>query len=176
MHPDKVGATAVILGGGLAGIELAIFLAGLGRKITIVEMMEALSDGGNPVHGLALTNEIKRYGVEVRTATLAVEVNERGVVGEYVAAAYTLPPIPTVQAAVLNSSSFSRSIRGDAEIGSRTLFSAETVVHATGRQPLLVEADALRFSAPEFQQIGDCFMARNVLEATRMGFAVARDL
>jgi 2,4-dienoyl-CoA reductase-like NADH-dependent reductase (Old Yellow Enzyme family) len=176
LHPEKVGAAAVILGGGLAGVELATFLAGLGRKVTILEMMEALSDGGNPVHGLALANEIKRYSVEVRTATLAVEVNEHGVVGEYVGSAYTLPPIPTVRAAVLNSSSFSRSIRGDVEVGSRTLFPAETVIYSTGRQPLQVEADALRFGAPEFQQIGDCFMARNVLEATRMGFAVARDL
>jgi hypothetical protein len=87
-----------------------------------------------------------------------------------------LPVIPTVQAAVLNSSSFSRSIRGDAEMGSRTHFPADTVIYATGRQPLQAEADALRFCAPEFQQIGDCFMARNVFEATRMGFAVARDL
>ena len=176
LHPEKVGAAAVVLGGGLAGVELAIFLAGLGRKVTILEMMEALSDGGNPVHGLALANEIKRYGVEVRTATLAVEVSERGVVGEHVGDAYTLPAIPTVRAAVLNSSSFSRSIRGDVEVGSRTLFPAQTVIYSTGRQPLQVEADALRFVAPEFQQIGDCFMARNVLEATRMGFAVARDL
>ena len=176
MEPDRVGATAVILGGGLAGIELAIFLAGLGRKVTILEMMEALSDGGNPVHGLALANEIKRYGIGVVTATLAAEIDERGVVGEYVSGAFTLPVIPTVQAAVLNSSSFSRSIRGDAEMGSRTHFPADTVIYATGRQPLQAEADALRFCAPEFQQIGDCFMARNVFEATRMGFAVARDL
>lgn len=176
LHPDRVGATAVILGGGLAGIELAIFLSGLGRKATILEMMEALSDGGNPVHGLALANEIKRYGIGVSTATLAAEVNGDGVVGEYVGSAYTLPSIPTVQAAVLTSSSFGRAIRGDLEVGSRTLFPADTVIYATGRRPLQTDADTLRFCAPEFQQIGDCFMARNVLEATRMGFAVARDL
>jgi NADPH-dependent 2,4-dienoyl-CoA reductase/sulfur reductase-like enzyme len=174
--PDKVGAAAVILGGGLAGIELAIFLAGLGRTVTILEMMEALSDGGNPVHGLALATEIKRYGIGVVTSTLAVDIDERGVTGEYVGGAYTLPAIPAVQAAVLNSSSFSRSMRGGAELGSRTHFPADTVIYATGRQSLQAEADTLRFCAPEFQQIGDCFRARNVLEATRMGFAVARDL
>jgi 2,4-dienoyl-CoA reductase-like NADH-dependent reductase (Old Yellow Enzyme family)/NADPH-dependent 2,4-dienoyl-CoA reductase/sulfur reductase-like enzyme len=175
-RPDRVGAKAVILGGGLSGIELAIFLSGLGRSVTILEMMETLSDGGNPVHGLALANEIKRYAVQVSTATLATEVNDQGVVGEYVGDRFTLPPCPTVQAAVLNSTSFSRSIRGDAEMGSRTLFPADTVVYATGRLPLDEEAAALRFGAPEFYQIGDCFLARNVLEATRMGFAVARDL
>jgi 2,4-dienoyl-CoA reductase-like NADH-dependent reductase (Old Yellow Enzyme family) len=176
MEPERVGATAVILGGGLAGIELAIFLAGLGRTVTILEMMDALSDGGNPVHGLALATEIKRYGIGVVTSTLAVAIDERGVTGECVGGAYTLPVIPTVQAAVLNSSSFSRSMRGGAELGSRAHFPADTVIYATGRRPLQAEADALRFCAPEFQQIGDCFMARNVLEATRMAFAVARDL
>jgi 2,4-dienoyl-CoA reductase-like NADH-dependent reductase (Old Yellow Enzyme family) len=175
-HPEKVGATAVILGGGLSGIELAIFLSSLGRKVTILEMMTTLSDGGNPVHGLALINEIDRYGIQVSTSTLATGVGEDGVVGEYVGDAYTLPPCPTVQAAVLHSNSFGRAVKAEAEVGSRTLFPADTVIYATGRQPPQAEADALRFCAPEFHQIGDCFMARNVLEATRMGFAVARDL
>jgi hypothetical protein len=81
-----------------------------------------------------------------------------------------------VQAAVLQSNSFGRRVRADAEVGSERLFEADTVILATGREPLQAEADALRSCAPEFRQIGDCFIARNVLEATRMGFAVARDL
>ena len=75
-YPERVGPRAVILGGGLAGIELAIFLAGLGRTVTILEMMETLSDGGNPVHGLALINEINRYGIAVSTSTVATEIND----------------------------------------------------------------------------------------------------
>ena len=176
LRPELVGATAVILGGGLSGIELAIFLSGLGRTVTILEMMETLSDGGNPVHGLALINEINKYAIQVSTATRAVEVTGPGVVGEYVGNAYTLPPCPTVQAAVLQSNSFGRAVRADAEVGSTKVFAADTVIYATGRQPLRTEADSLRFCAPEFHQIGDCFAARNVLEATRMGFAVARDI
>ena len=43
-----------------------------------MEMMETLSDGGNPVHGLALINEIKRYGIKVSTSTRASEIDERG--------------------------------------------------------------------------------------------------
>jgi pyruvate/2-oxoglutarate dehydrogenase complex dihydrolipoamide dehydrogenase (E3) component len=176
LSPDLVGSTAVILGGGLSGIELAVFLSGLGRRVTIVEMMETLSDGGNPVHGLALINEINRYGIGVSTSTLATEISHDGVVGEYVGNAYTLPPCPTVQAAVLHSNSFGRTVKSGAEVGSRRLFAADTVIYAAGRRALQAEADALGFSAPEFHRIGDCFMARNMLEATRMGFAVARDL
>ncbi|MBN1629972.1 MAG: FAD-dependent oxidoreductase [Thermoleophilia bacterium] len=185
LYPEKVGSAGasagagrrvLILGGGLVGIELAIFLSGLGHKVTIMEMMETLSDGGNPVHGLALINEIKRYDIQASTSTKALEVIEQGVVGEYVGNAYTLPSCPTVQAAVLNSNSFNRVVRADAEPGSRKLYEADTIIYATGRQPLQAEADALRFCAPEFYQIGDCTIARNILEASRMGFAIARDL
>ena len=175
-HPDKTGRRVLVLGGGLAGIELAIYLSGLGRAVTIMEMMETLSDGGNPVHGLALINEIKRYGIQVSTSTRAAEITRRGAIGEYVGNLYTLPPCPTVQAAVLQSNSFGRAVRAEAEVGSRRLFEADTVIYATGREPLHAEAGALRFLAPEFYQIGDCLAPRNMLEATRMAYAVARDL
>ena len=141
-----------------------------------MEMMETLSDGGNPVQGLALMKEIKRLGIKVSTSTRASEISEEGVIGEYVGSAYTLPPCRTVQQAVLQSNSFGRAVRADIEVGSKTLFAADTVIYATGQQPLQAEADTLRFCAPEFYQIGDCWRPRNMVEATRMAFAVARDL
>jgi len=175
-HPEKTGERVVVLGGGLVGIELAIYLAGLGRRVTIMEMMDTLSDGGNPVHGLALIGEINKYQIEVTTATKAVEIDHGGVIGAYVGSACTLPISPTVEAAVLQSNTFSTVLRADAEIGSRKLYPADTVVYAVGQQPLHDEADALRFCAPEFHQIGDCWMPRNIYQATRMAFAVARDI
>lgn len=179
MYPEKTGVNGnrvVIIGGGLVGIELAVFLSSLGREVTILEMMESLSDGGNPVHGLALINEINRYGIRVSTSTRAIEITPEGVVGEYVGDAYTLPVCPTVRAAVLQSNSFGRVVKAGAEVGSKTLFVADTVIHATGRQPLVAEVDALRFAAPEFHQIGDCFIPRTIQQATRMAFAVARGI
>jgi len=175
-HPERTGKEVVIIGGGLAGIELAVYLSGLGRKVLIMEMMETLSDGGNPVHGLALINEIKRFAIGVSTATKAVEINGKGVVGAYVGSGASLPPCPTVQSAVLQSNVFNRVVRADAEEGSRTLFEADTVIYAVGQEPLWHEADALRHCAPEFHQIGDCLFPRNIQQATRMAFAVARDL
>jgi 2,4-dienoyl-CoA reductase-like NADH-dependent reductase (Old Yellow Enzyme family) len=175
-HPERTGTTVLILGGGLAGIELGIYLGMLGRSVTIMEMMETLSDGGNPVHGLALMNEIRKYGIQVSTATRAIEIGGKGVVGEYVGSAYTLPPCPTIQVAVLQSNSFGRAVRTEAEVGSMKLFEADTVIYAAGRSPLRAEADALRSCAPEFHQIGDCWVARNIQQATRMAFAVARDI
>lgn len=175
-HPEKTGDRVVILGGGLVGVELAIFISGLGRRVTIIEMMETLSDGGNPVHGLALINEIKKYAIQASTSTRAVEIGAKGVVGEYVGSAYTLPSCPTVQEAVLQSNSFNRAVRSDAEQGSRKLFGADTVIYATGQQPHQEEADLLRFCAPEFYQIGDCLVPGNIQQATRMAYSVARDI
>ncbi len=54
--------------------------------------------------------------------------------GEYVGGVYTLPACPTVQAAVLQSNSFSKVVRADAEVGSRKLYAADSVVYATGQQ------------------------------------------
>jgi hypothetical protein len=105
-----------------------------------------------------------------------VEINEKGVVGEYVGGAYTLPPCPTVQEAVLQSNVFGRVVRADAEEGSRKLFPADTVIYAVGRLPLQEEADKLRFCAPEFHQIGDCLTPKNIQQATGMAYTIARDI
>ena len=175
-HPDKTGESVLVLGGGLVGIELAIYLAGLGRKVTIMEMMDTLSDGGNPIHALALIGELSKYKIQVTTSTKAVEIDEGGVIGEYVGGAYTLPAIPTVVAAVLQTNPLGTALCADAELGSRKLYPAHTVVYAVGLRPLQEEADALRFCAPEFHQIGDCWVARNIHHATREAFAVARDI
>ena len=170
-HPEKTGNNVVIIGGGLVGIELGIYLAGLGRKVTILEMMEYLNDGGNLCHGLALNNEIKKYGIQVSTATRVLEINEKGIIGGYVGNAFTLPPSKIVQVAPGTSNTFDRAIRAEAEKGSQQFFAADTVIYAIGQQPLHAEADALRFCAPEFYQIGDCLAAKNIQQATGMAFS-----
>lgn len=78
--PSLVGDTAVILGGGLVGTELAVYLASLGRKITIVEMADNYNNGGNALHFVSVMSELKRLGVETFFNTMAAEIDERGVV------------------------------------------------------------------------------------------------
>jgi NADPH-dependent 2,4-dienoyl-CoA reductase/sulfur reductase-like enzyme len=174
--PEKTGNNVVIIGGGLVGVELGIYLARLGRKVTILEMMEYLNDGGNLCHGLALNNEIKKYGIRISTATRVVEINDQGVIGRYVGNAFTLPPSKTVLVAPGTSNTFGRAIRADAEKGSQQFFAANTVVYAIGQEPLHAEADALRFCAPEFHQVGDCLAAKNIQQATGMAYSIARDI
>lgn len=85
ISPEKAGKKVVILGGGLVGCELAVYLGDLGRNVTILEMLPQLGAGDNILQGLAISNELLRLGTEVALGTKAVEITEAGVIGESVA-------------------------------------------------------------------------------------------
>jgi 2,4-dienoyl-CoA reductase-like NADH-dependent reductase (Old Yellow Enzyme family)/thioredoxin reductase len=79
---DRIGRHAVILGGGLAGTELAVWLAQRGRDVTILELLPRLNDGGNMVHGGALQTQINSLGIKLALSTKALQVTDSGVIGE----------------------------------------------------------------------------------------------
>jgi pyruvate/2-oxoglutarate dehydrogenase complex dihydrolipoamide dehydrogenase (E3) component len=82
VHPEKVGQKVAILGGGLVGIELGIYLAQIGKKVDIIEMMPALNDGGNFLHMIGLEAEIRKNNIGINLSTKAALINEKGVIGE----------------------------------------------------------------------------------------------
>lgn len=53
---------------------------------------------------------------------------------------------------------------------------ADTVIYAVGQQPLLEEANALRFCAPEFYPIADCVSPKNIMNATTQAYYTARNI
>ena len=53
------------------------------------------------------------------------------------------------------------------------LIEADTVIYAVGQSPLREDADAIRFCAPEFFQIGDCLTPKNITEATKAAYHTA---
>jgi 2,4-dienoyl-CoA reductase-like NADH-dependent reductase (Old Yellow Enzyme family)/thioredoxin reductase len=79
---DKCGKKVAVLGGGLVGIELGIYLRQLGRDVTIVEMLPELNAGENPMHGMSLGFQIKDNDIQTAFSTKAVEINEEGVICE----------------------------------------------------------------------------------------------
>ncbi len=81
-HPEKAGRRVLILGGGLVGIELGIFLAGEGREVTLLEMMPELNDGGNMVHMNSLRTQILERKITVALSTRALSIREDGVLAE----------------------------------------------------------------------------------------------
>jgi len=79
--PEKAGSSVVVLGGGLVGIEIAIFLAGLGRNVTIMEMASDLNCGRNIVHKKAVDVEVKKLNITLALNTKAEKITDRAVIG-----------------------------------------------------------------------------------------------
>ena len=146
-NPDLAGDSVVILGAGLVGTELAIYLSMLGRKATVVEMLDGISHGGNNLHVLALNVEIAKYGIDMRFNTKAEEVTQDGVL-----------------------------CRGPGEAGETTLFRADTVIYATGQRSLWDGVESISLAASDFYPIGDCITPKNIMNATSMAFSVARNI
>ncbi|MBQ8974251.1 MAG: FAD-dependent oxidoreductase [Oscillospiraceae bacterium] len=82
VHPEMAGQNVVILGGGLVGTELSVYLSMMGHKCTVLEMADRLTYGGNILHGNALNLQFKKYGVNVLTGARAVRVTDGGVLAE----------------------------------------------------------------------------------------------
>jgi pyruvate/2-oxoglutarate dehydrogenase complex dihydrolipoamide dehydrogenase (E3) component len=76
----RVGADVLILGAGLVGVELGLYLISKGRNVKIVEMLDHISDGGNFLHILGLNAEIRKRGLEISFNTAAKEITMNGVV------------------------------------------------------------------------------------------------
>jgi 2,4-dienoyl-CoA reductase-like NADH-dependent reductase (Old Yellow Enzyme family)/thioredoxin reductase len=163
-EPDKAGQKCVILGGGLVGLELGVFLAGYrGREVDVIEMLPTtlasektggtsermdnvgMAAGEALVQGVALSVKLKELPkMRVHTSTRAVEVTETGlrVAGP----------------------------EGEYEI------KADTVIYAAGQRPLREDALALKDCAKEFYMLGDCVTPKNIVAATQAAFQLARDI
>jgi 2,4-dienoyl-CoA reductase-like NADH-dependent reductase (Old Yellow Enzyme family)/thioredoxin reductase len=77
---DKAGKKVVIIGAGLAGCELGIYLAMSGREVKIVEMTDRINDGGNFLHVQCMGTFLRKYGVDIKFDTKAVEVAGKSIV------------------------------------------------------------------------------------------------
>ena len=81
-EPKLLGKRVVILGGGLAGCEFAIYLGGLGHEVAVLEMQPRPGFGDNILHGQAVGIELNRVNARLVLGTRAVEITGTGVWGE----------------------------------------------------------------------------------------------
>lgn len=77
--PEKTGEKIVILGAGLVGVELGIFLSGLGKKVEIVEMSDHINDGGHTHHLKGVKMQLKKYNINVHLSTKAEGITSQGI-------------------------------------------------------------------------------------------------
>jgi len=73
-----VGDTVAIVGGGLVGIETALHLANMGKKVTVIEMAEQYAPDANFRHIQSIDRELMKYGVTIETKTECIELSEEG--------------------------------------------------------------------------------------------------
>ncbi len=81
--PSLAKGKTVILGAGLVGSELALYLDDLGNRPEVVEMASDITDGGNLHQKYAIIDMMKQKNMEFRFNTKALEINEKGVLCEH---------------------------------------------------------------------------------------------
>ncbi len=78
-NPELAVGKTLILGAGLAGSELAIYLSILGKEAELIEMGPAINDGGNNCHGRAVLDMILQHKIPMHLKTRALEITADGV-------------------------------------------------------------------------------------------------
>ena len=74
-----IGDKVLIAGGGLIGCELALFLAGEGKKVTIVEMLDEPASDLNGISRSLLLEFLEKEGVEIKCGTRVDEILRDGI-------------------------------------------------------------------------------------------------
>ncbi len=80
-RPEKLGEKIVVVGGGLVGCEVSIFAAGLGKKVTIIEMQSDLAPDANRIHKDSMMEALEPI-VNYSLNTKCKKIQENGVLVE----------------------------------------------------------------------------------------------
>ena len=84
------GDSVVIIGGGLIGIETGIYLASLGKKVTILEMQNEYAADAKFVYKFGLVRQVNERGLNVITGAKCKEIQKGGVIYEKDGADHTV--------------------------------------------------------------------------------------
>ena len=80
--PEKCGQKVVILGAGLVGTELAIYLHSLGKEPTVLELAPMMRMDGAFMHGSIVRMELEKRRIPVHLRTAAKRIDPDGVTTE----------------------------------------------------------------------------------------------
>ena len=175
-HPEKVGKSAVIIGGGLVGAELGLYMAqSHGRDITVIEMADHIAGVPTPCKGGTLP-EMPAMTTGERIGSLTIFKGDNVVHSNAIREA--MKATPNIRCYASTSAAYVTDeglVVRDA-VNGEYLIPADTVIYAVGQKPLTDEAYALADCAPEFYPLGDCIAPRNILAATQEAEQVVLDI
>jgi 2,4-dienoyl-CoA reductase-like NADH-dependent reductase (Old Yellow Enzyme family)/thioredoxin reductase len=72
----------VVLGGGLIGLETALFLASLGNDVTILKRYETISENIDPIYAQHLLSRLQELGVKIISKVTIMEIEQNQVLIE----------------------------------------------------------------------------------------------
>jgi len=78
-HPESVGREVVILGGGSVGTEVAEYLHYLGKKVTVIEMLDRVCHDLGPLNRVDVLERIEKTDVAFMLKTRVDDVTEAGI-------------------------------------------------------------------------------------------------
>ncbi|MDR2403003.1 MAG: FAD-dependent oxidoreductase [Spirochaetaceae bacterium] len=142
------GANVVVIGGGLVGCEVSIFLGGKGKKVTLIEMQDKLAPDANRIHKDSMMEALNNLSDAITPLvnTKCLEITGDGVLTE--------------------------------RDGKKELITADTVVYAVGMKPRSDLAMQLQTAkgVKRYIAIGDCQKATRVKDAIHGGYYAAIDI
>jgi 2,4-dienoyl-CoA reductase-like NADH-dependent reductase (Old Yellow Enzyme family)/thioredoxin reductase len=134
------GDNVFILGGGFVAAEVAEFMAGRGKNVTMVEMRDLIAFDMEPSFRQMLIARLQQLGVRMITRTRVQEVTRGGVLAE------------------------------DLEREEVREFPADGVVIALGAEPVEFPVERLEQAGIPVRVIGDAREVQGIAEAVRDGF------
>ena len=81
-NPKRCKGNLVILGGGLVGLELAVYMADLGCNVTIVELAPVFNVDPFGMHTMALMLKLEEHKIKTHFNTRVLEIKDEAVVCE----------------------------------------------------------------------------------------------
>ncbi|ATW26128.1 FAD-dependent oxidoreductase [Candidatus Formimonas warabiya] len=147
LDQEKVGDPVVVIGGGLVGCEVALWLRRQNKNVTIVEITEELMWAGDVPYAnkQMLHDLLEWHNVKIMTGTTVAEISLNRV--EIIDRSFQKDEIP-----------------------------AATVILATGYQPDRQLYEKIKDLIPETYLIGDARKVRNIMWAIWDAYEIARSI
>jgi NADPH-dependent 2,4-dienoyl-CoA reductase/sulfur reductase-like enzyme len=88
LRGKEVGEKVIVAGGGLVGVETALFLSKKWKKVVLIEMLDDIGRDAGPLNRARLKEALDGTGIEVKCKTELLRIGEkwvtvRGEAGEY---------------------------------------------------------------------------------------------
>ncbi len=75
----KTGEKVIVAGAGLVGVETALFLFQKGKRVILIEMLEAVGKDSGPLNRARMREALEKTDIEVKCKTELLKIDEKGV-------------------------------------------------------------------------------------------------